>query len=148
MAGVAARGAAAGVAARGADTATAAGVADTGGEAAAGAGRRMATGAGGGGAGGPGRRASNALLRDVANRLSQQSVDAEIEAIAAADAGEQNVVPSNKSVLTCATTFINELIEKYAMADQGKGGGFVIEDEANDDDGTMGEGGGAWPPEV
>ena len=109
-----------------------------------------ATGGGGGGGGaGAGLRAAKALHRDLANRLSKQSIDAEIEAVAAADAADYNFVPSNSRVLVCATTFITELVDKHAMADTGKGGGgFLIEDEYNDDDGTMGEGGGEWPPPI
>ena len=97
------------------------------------------------GSGGPGRRAMDGLLLDAATRLAKENVDSEIESVAA-DAGD--TVPSDVGVLDCAIAHITELATKHlAAADKGKGG-WVMEEEYDDDDGTMGEGGGEWPPPV
>lgn len=91
--------------------------------------------------------ARNALLQDAQTRLSKQSIDAEITSVAADATGD--IVPSDATVLDCALGHITEVIVKLGAAGTSKAkGGFMAIEEYDDDDGTMGEGGGEWPPAV
>ena len=71
-------------------------------------------------------------------------IDAEISSVAA-DKGD--IVSSDARVLDCAIGHISEQITKHATAETSKGG-FAPVEEYDDDDGTMGERGGEWPPVV